>query len=97
MLIAHLSDPHLCPQGKLFQSVLDTNARFAEALARAASFAPDLLILSGDLTEHGDAETYALAHGPLGAFGCPVLAIPGNHEERETFRGAYPACRISLP
>jgi Icc protein len=86
MLIVHLSDPHLCPPGTLYQSVLDTTSRFAEALAQAATFAPDLLILSGDLTEHGDPDSYALARGPLGDIPCPVLAIPGNHDDREGFR-----------
>jgi 3',5'-cyclic-AMP phosphodiesterase len=86
MLIAHLSDPHLCPAGTLYQSVIDTTPRFAEALAQAARFAPDLLVLSGDLTEHGDAESYALARRLLGDFPAPVLAIPGNHDERNRFR-----------
>ncbi len=86
MLIAHLSDPHLCPPGQLYQSVLDTTPRFAEALAQAASFSPDLLILSGDLTEHGDAESYARALDLLAAFPAPILAIPGNHDDREAFR-----------
>jgi 3',5'-cyclic-AMP phosphodiesterase len=86
MLITHLSDPHLCPPGELYQAVLDTNSRFAEALAQAASFAPDLLILSGDLAEHGDADSYTLAHDLLRAFPAPILAIPGNHDDREGFR-----------
>ncbi|MDZ4087054.1 MAG: phosphodiesterase [Tabrizicola sp.] len=86
MLIAHLSDPHLCPPGALYQSVLDPAPRFARALAQASSFRPDLLILSGDLTEHGDAASYAHARDLLAALPCPVLAIPGNHDDREAFR-----------
>lgn len=86
MLIAHLSDPHLCPPGQLYQSVLDTTPRFAEALARAASFTPDLLVLSGDLTEHGDPASYAIARDLLADVPCPVLAIPGNHDDRDGFR-----------
>lgn len=86
MLIAHLSDPHLCPKGQLYQSVLDTTSRFAEALEQAAGLAPDLLILSGDIAEHGDAESYALARDLLARMPCPVLAIPGNHDDREGFR-----------
>lgn len=86
MLIAHLSDPHLCPEGQLYQSVLDTTPRFAEAVEQAATFSPDLLILSGDLTEHGDAESYARARDLLAGFPAPILAIPGNHDDRERFR-----------
>ena len=99
MLIAHLSDPHLCPPGTLYQSVLDTTPRFAEALAQAASFAPDLVILSGDVAEHGDAESYALAYELLGKLPCPILAIPGNHDDREGFRAALSQLPnlVSLP
>lgn len=86
MLIAHLSDPHLCPPGELYQSVLDPRASFEQALTQAARFAPDLLILSGDLTDHGTAEEYALARALLASLPCPILAIPGNHDDREAFR-----------
>jgi 3',5'-cyclic-AMP phosphodiesterase len=97
MLIAHLSDPHLCPPGRLYQSVLDTRPRFMEALSQAASFRPDLLILSGDLTEHGDAESYALARDLLTAFPAPVLAIPGNHDDREAFRAGLSGLSKLIP
>lgn len=97
MLIAHLSDPHLCPEGMLYQSVLDTRPRFAEALTQAAQFGPDLLILSGDLTEHGDAESYAVARDLLAAFPAPVLAIPGNHDDREAFRAGLSSLPNLVP
>jgi 3',5'-cyclic-AMP phosphodiesterase len=86
MLIAHFSDPHLCRRGTLYQSVLDTNFRFAQALAKAGAFAPDLVIVSGDLAEHGEPAEYAIACQLLGRFACPVLVIPGNHDDRESFR-----------
>jgi Icc protein len=97
MLIAHLSDPHLCPPGQLYQSVLDTTLRFAEALAQAASFAPDLLILSGDLTEHGDPASYALARDLLAPFPSPILAIPGNHDDRDGFRAGLSGLQNLIP
>lgn len=86
MLIAQLSDPHLQATGRPGLPSLDTAARLAAALARAARHAPDLLILSGDLTEHGDAESYALASDLLAGFPAPILAIPGNHDDRDAFR-----------
>lgn len=97
MLIAHLSDPHICPNGQLYQTVLDTSPRFAEALDQAASFSPDLLILSGDLTEHGDAESYAVARDLLAGFPAPILAIPGNHDDREGFRAGLSTLPNLLP
>lgn len=97
MLIAQLSDPHLCPPGAVYQSVLDTARRFAKALDQAASFAPDLLLLSGDLTDNGDAESYALARQLLAALPCPILAIPGNHDDRESFRAGLSGLANLIP
>lgn len=86
MLIAHLSDPHLCPPGTLYHRVLDTNARFAEAVAQVQALDPDLVILTGDIAEHGHPSEYALARRILSRLSAPVLAIPGNHDDREGFR-----------
>lgn len=97
MLIAHLSDPHLCPEGQLYQTVVDTLPRFVEALAQAAAFAPDLLILSGDVTEYGDAESYAIARDLLAQLHCPVLAIPGNHDDPEAFRSGLSGLPNLIP
>ena len=97
MLIAQLSDPHLCPPGKLYQSVLDTNARFAEALAQVARLSPDLVILSGDLAEHGAPQEYALARELLSPLAAPILAIPGNHDDREAFRAGLSGLPNLIP
>lgn len=97
MLIVHLSDPHLCPPGALYQSVLDTRASFARGLAQAESFQPDLLILSGDIAEHGAPKEYALARDLLARFPVPILAIPGNHDDREAFRAGLAGLNKLIP
>lgn len=88
MLIAHLSDPHLCLPGERYNGVLDSNARFAQAVDQARTFSPGLVILSGDLTEHGLPEEYALARDLLARLNAPLLVIPGNHDDRGAFRTA---------
>jgi 3',5'-cyclic AMP phosphodiesterase CpdA len=50
---------------------------------------PDVVIVSGDVTEHGTAEEYGEARRLLSGIGRPLLAIPGNHDEREAFRAAF--------
>lgn len=86
MLIAHLSDPHLCPPGTLYQTVLDSNASFEAALDQVHSLSPDLVILSGDVTENGHPDEYVVARTLLSRLSAPILAIPGNHDDREAFR-----------
>ena len=91
MLIAHLSDPHVRPDGSLYQGVVDSNAQFAAAIAHVNALdpRPDLMLLSGDLVDHGHADEYAMLARLLAALEVPVLAIPGNHDEREAFRAAF--------
>lgn len=91
MLIAHLSDSHLRPPGQLYQGLVDSNAMFAAAVAQlnALDPAPDLVLFSGDLVDEGSAAEYAAARAALGAIRQPLLAIPGNHDEREAFRACF--------
>jgi 3',5'-cyclic AMP phosphodiesterase CpdA len=91
MLIAHLSDPHVRPDGELYQGVVDSNAQFAAAIAHVNTLdsRPDLLLLSGDLVDHGHADEYRMLGHLLADLAIPVLAIPGNHDERDAFRTAF--------
>lgn len=91
MLIAQLSDPHVCAPGTLYQGLVDSNAMFAAAIRRLATLdpAPDLVLLTGDITEHAAPEEYRLARQLMAEIRQPILAIPGNHDEREAFRAAF--------
>lgn len=51
---------------------------------------PDLLVLSGDITDHGDAESFAKAAALLNDCPCPVIPLVGNHDSREGLLGAFP-------
>jgi 3',5'-cyclic AMP phosphodiesterase CpdA len=91
VLIAQLSDPHVCAPGTLYQGLVDSNAMFVAAVERLATLdpTPDLVLLTGDVTEHAAADEYRLARQVLAGLRQPVLAIPGNHDEREAFRAAF--------
>ncbi len=91
MLIAHLSDPHLRPRGVLYQDVVDSNAMFEAAIRHLdrLEITPDLVILSGDLVDTGHPDEYEVARDLLARISLPLLAIPGNHDEREAFRAAF--------
>ena len=91
MLIVQLSDPHVRPEGVLYQGVVDSNAMFAAAIAQvnALNPRPDLVLLSGDLVDKGMADEYAMLRRLLAALELPFLVIPGNHDDREAFREAF--------
>jgi 3',5'-cyclic-AMP phosphodiesterase len=91
VLIAHLSDPHVCAPGELYQGLVDSNGMFEAAVRRVTALdpAPDLVIMTGDITEHATEAEYAHALSLLAPIRQPILAIPGNHDEREAFRRAF--------
>lgn len=91
MLIAQLSDPHICPEGELYQGLVDSNAMFVAAVAQVAALhpAPDVVIITGDLIDDGSPASYAHAKKLLAGIRQPLLLIPGNHDEREAFRAAF--------
>lgn len=68
MLIAQLSDPHVRPDGVLYQGVADSNAQFAAAIAQLNALDPrsDLVLLNGDLVDKGTLPEYVKLPNCLG-------------------------------
>jgi len=91
VLIAQLSDPHVRPDGVLYQGVVDSNAQLAAAIAQVNALdpPPDIVLLSGDLVETGTPAEYAKLRGLIDGLAIPSLVIPGNHDDREAFRRAF--------
>lgn len=69
--IVHISDLHLPARSPAHAT------RLAEAVAEQA---PDLLVVSGDLTRRGGRREFALAAEYLAGLPRPQLVIPGNHD-----------------
>lgn len=91
MLIAQLTDIHIGFDPDAKPEELN-RIRFRATLDRVLSSPnkPDLLVLSGDLTDHGDAESFAKIAAHLRAVLCPVLPLVGNHDTREELLAAFP-------
>lgn len=51
---------------------------------------PDMLVLSGDITDHGDAKSFATTVECLRACLFPILPMVGNHDCRPGLLGAFP-------
>lgn len=89
VLIAQLTDIHI---GFEPGDVDEFNVqRFRAVLERlfAGPHRPDLLVLSGDITDRGDAESYATVAAMLADCPCPVLPMVGNHDSRAALRAAF--------
>lgn len=85
MLIAHLSDLHICAD----TAGSDTNVytrQAVECLMRLP-VRPDIVVVTGDIGE-GSRDDYALLAGCFEPLSMPVYMIPGNHDDREVMRSA---------
>lgn len=91
MLIAQISDFHIKARGKWAYRVVDTASCLKEAVATLARLdpAPDIVVATGDLTDFGRPEEYALLRELLAPLPMPAYLIPGNHDEREAMRRAF--------
>ena len=91
MLIAQLSDPHIKLPGRLAYRQVDTAALLGKAVAHLNQLdpAPDLVVITGDLTDVGSPQEYAHLRHLLSPLKAPLIVVPGNHDEREALRSAF--------
>jgi 3',5'-cyclic AMP phosphodiesterase CpdA len=92
MIIAQLTDTHVLPEGQKLGNQIDTNASLeaAVSLLNALSTPADVVLVTGDLADDGERESYAALRERLGALDCPYYLIPGNHDRRRTLVEAFP-------
>src|SRR6218665_1420008 len=83
LLIAQLSDPHMGTGPAFLGGRMDTLAALQRAVAHVLTLAPqpDLVLLTGDLTEHGRPAEYEAVAAALRPLPMPVYAVPGNHDD----------------
>ena len=89
MLICQLTDLHVRPRGQAANRVSETNMLTERAFRAAAAFnpRPDIVIITGDLTECGlETEYTNLAAMLARTLTMPVYVVPGNHDRRDNFR-----------
>jgi 3',5'-cyclic AMP phosphodiesterase CpdA len=95
MLIAQVTDIHLGFQPddpaelnrKRLDDVIDT--------LLALTPRPDLLLATGDLTEHGSTASYETLKTIWEKLPFPVLPALGNHDDRENFRAVFPDAPVA--
>jgi 3',5'-cyclic AMP phosphodiesterase CpdA len=90
MLIAQITDLHLGfePDGPDELNAQRLDATLAAVLAGRPR--PDLLLVTGDLSDCGDIATYRQLGKRLAALPLPSHLCLGNHDNRAAFRTAFP-------
>ena len=74
-VIAHISDLHTS------QSEFDEEI-FMQAVSEINHLQPDMIVLTGDLTNNGYYVEFEQAKKYLEMFEAPLFAVPGNHDAR---------------
>jgi 3',5'-cyclic AMP phosphodiesterase CpdA len=92
MLIAQITDTHIKPEGRLAYGVVDTAPYLARCIAavEAAKPKPDVVLMTGDLVDAGRPEEYARLRQLIAPLSMPSYLIPGNHDDRNAMRAAFP-------
>jgi 3',5'-cyclic AMP phosphodiesterase CpdA len=91
MLIAQITDTHIKAPGKLAYQRVETAAYLSNCVAAILKLSPqpDLVVITGDLVDLGRPEEYAHLRSLLAPLQQRIVAIPGNHDEREAMRAAF--------
>jgi 3',5'-cyclic-AMP phosphodiesterase len=91
MLLAQISDLHFLPQGTLAFGRVDVAGCLERAIDHLLALQPrpDAVLITGDLTNDGDAAVRAELTSALARLDAPVYPLPGNHDDRELMRAAF--------
>ncbi|MEM6680498.1 MAG: metallophosphoesterase, partial [Pseudomonadota bacterium] len=89
--IVQLTDTHITPGGAPLFGQIDTAAAMARAVAHINALPEtigpiDAVVLTGDLVNDGMAAEYEAFRTIAQGLTPPLLAIPGNHDDRAAFR-----------
>ena len=70
-ILVHLSDLHF---GRVDRGIVDALVKQLERIK------PNVVAVSGDLTQRGRAREFREARSFLDMIGCPLIVVPGNHD-----------------
>lgn len=89
MLIAQISDTHiLAPASD--QPAAELRAEcLRRTVADINGQKPDAVVFTGDTTQHGSPEEYALLRELLAPLAAPLYLVPGNRDDKDTLRVAF--------
>ncbi|MEM7499987.1 MAG: phosphodiesterase [Pseudomonadota bacterium] len=94
--IVQLSDTHITEPGRLAYGRVDTHAALARAVTHINALPDrigpiDAVVLSGDLADRATAAEYDAFRALTAPLRPPLLAIPGNHDNRDLMRACLAA------
>ena len=89
-VLVQLSDPHLGSRLARDGATADEALAAAVAAVNGLDIAVDLVVVTGDLTDHGRPAEYEALVAGLGRLRAPYALLPGNHDDRAALRTVLP-------
>jgi Icc protein len=89
--IIQLSDCHVAADPDADYRGHNADRNLASVLQAVIEWRPDLVLLTGDVSEDASEASYRRVSRKLAALGAPVLALPGNHDDPAVMRRFFPA------
>ena len=94
MILCQISDTHIKAERKKAYGVVDTASMLERCVQHVLQLPqrPDAVLFTGDLVDWGRPQEYALLRELIRPLleAVPVYLLPGNHDEREALRAAFP-------
>jgi len=92
--ILQITDPHIVAAGGLVSGRLETAAPLERLVRRLSDIRDqigpiDAVLISGDLSDDGSAESYERFKQIMAPLGLPIHVVPGNHDARAPMRAAF--------
>lgn len=103
LCVAQLSDTHFrCPGedpegGHGYDPIEALDAVVDHLVARGDDDPVDLVVVTGDVADHGRPEQYEVAAEALARLPVPVYICPGNHDHDVAFRSGFAGSSLHTP
>jgi len=88
--LVQISDCHVSSDPDIAYRGLNAGRSLKSLLPAVRLFQPDLVLLTGDVSEDASPVSYARVASLIGSIGAPVLALPGNHDDPEVMKNHFP-------
>lgn len=91
MLIAQITDCHVVKAGERCSNIIPTNEMLQDAIKRINEHQPsiDVIVATGDLTDHGSLEEYKTLSAIIDEAKAPTYLIPGNHDNSQNLKAVF--------
>ncbi len=84
--LIQISDCHVSAERGADYRGQNADRNLDSVLQAARAWDPDLVLVTGDVSEDASTTSYARVAVKLGTLGSPLLVLPGNHDDPSVMR-----------